>query len=71
MSSIYRVGQFLAPQRTADQKSQDDVVSLPFQLRAVGHLQQFFRLLAGQPVPQPNSLLAQVWDASQVLRLFR
>ena len=54
------LGQLVAPEGAADQQRQDDVVAFALQCGAVGDGQQLLRLLAGQPVAQPGSLLADV-----------
>jgi hypothetical protein len=45
------LGQLVPPEGAADQQRQDHVIAFSFQGRAVGDGDQFFRLLAGQPVP--------------------
>ena len=62
-------GQFVPPQGTADQQRQDHVVPLPFQGRAVRDRQQLLGLLAGQPVSEARSLLADVGNFGEVRRL--
>jgi hypothetical protein len=57
------LGQLVPPEGAADQKRQDDIVALALQGRAVRNGEQLFRLLAGQPVAQAGSLLADVGDA--------
>jgi hypothetical protein len=64
-----KLGQLIPPQRAADQQRQDDVIAFAFQGRAVRDRQQLFGLLAGQPVPQTSSLLADVGDVGQAGRL--
>ena len=55
-----QIGQLVAPEGAAEQKRQDHVVAFALQRGAVGDRQQLFGVLAGQPVPQPGSLLANV-----------
>jgi hypothetical protein len=55
-----KVGQLVPAQGAADQEGQDHVVPLAFQGGAVGDGQKFPGLVAGQPVPQADSLLADV-----------
>ena len=63
------LGQFVPPVGAADQKRQDHVIPFALNRRAVGDSQQLFGLLAGQPVPQPGALLANVGDVGQVILL--
>ncbi|MDX6458965.1 MAG: hypothetical protein QOE55_2662, partial [Acidobacteriaceae bacterium] len=55
----------------ADQQGQDRVVAFALQGGAVGHGQQLLRLLPGEPVPQPGSLLPDIGDVGQAGRFFR
>jgi hypothetical protein len=66
-----KLGQLVPPQGAANQKRQDHVVAFSFEGRAVGNGQQLLRLLAGQPIPQPGSLLGDVGDVGQAGRLLR
>ena len=59
-------GQFPSPQRAADQKREDGVVALALEGRAIRHLEQFPRLLLGQPVPQTCAALPAVGNVGQV-----
>jgi hypothetical protein len=59
-------GQLGAAQRTADQQSQDAVVALPFDGRAVRHGEQFPCLLPRQPIAQPSSLLPDIGHVGQL-----
>ena len=63
-------GQFLPPQGAANQQRQDHVIAFALQCRAVRNGEQLFGLLAGEPVSQPGSLLADVWDVGKACRLF-
>ena len=64
-------GELLPAQGAADQKRQDHVIPLALERRPIGNGQQLLRLLPGQPVPQPGSLLGDVGNLGQVRGLFR
>ena len=64
------LGQLVAPEGAADQQRQDHIVAFALQRRAIGDREQLFGLLAGQPVPQPGSLLADVGDVGEAGLLF-
>jgi hypothetical protein len=57
-----KVGELVPAQGAADQERQDRVIAFALQGGAVGDGQQLLRLLPGQPVPQPGSLLPDFGD---------
>ena len=66
----FKFGKLGPAQRAADQQSQDYVVAFALQRGAVGDRQKLFRLLAGEPVPQPSSLLPNIRHVRQIGGLF-
>ena len=58
-------GQFPSPQRAADQESEDGVVPLALDRRAIGNSKQFPCLLLREPVAKPGSLLPDIRDVRQ------